>query len=138
MQASLNESIETENFKMLLDSYSWIEFFLGSEKGKKVEQIIEENECFTSIVSIAEIIEWCYKNNKDCNYRINIIKQYSKILDLNEEIVLLAGKINFENKKKIANWGMLDSLIYASALLYDLIVLTGDRHFSGLKNAEML
>lgn len=128
----------TESFKMLIDSYSWIEYFLGSEKGKKVEKILEENECYTSIVSISEIIEWCYKNNKDCNYRINIIKTYSTIIDLDEKIVILAGKINFANKKKIANWGMLDSFIYATALLYDLIVLTGDRHFSGLKNAEML
>lgn len=123
---------------MLIDSYAWIEFFQGSEKGEKVECILKFTECFTSIVSIAEIIEWCFKNNRDYQDRINRIKTLSKIINLNEEIVELAGKFNFLNKKKIKGRGMLDSLIYSTALIYNLKVLTGDRHFKELDNVEML
>ena len=112
---------------MLIDSYSWIEFFHGTEKGEKVKEIIEEKECSTSIVSVSEITEWCLKNSIEPDSFMSIIKEYSNIMNLNDEIVIFAGKINFENKKKIPNWGMID-----------LKVLTGDKHFSGLKNAEML
>jgi len=62
----------------------------------------------------------------------------SDVLDLDEEIAILAGKINFENKKKIKNWGMLDSFIYSTARLYGLKTLTGDKHFKDLEEVEML
>lgn len=123
---------------MLLDSYAWIEFFQGSEKGEKVGHFLESIKCFTSIVTLSEVMEWCLKNNRDHRDRIERIKKFSKILNLNEEIVELAGKINFYNKKKVKGWGMLDSLIYASARLYNLKVLTGDKHFIELEGVEML
>jgi len=123
---------------MLLDSYTWIEFFQGSKKGKEVEEILEKRECFTSIVSISEITEWCLKNDLEPDLFIDIIKKLSVIINLNEEIAKLAGKINFENKKTIKNWGMPDALIYASGRYYNIVTLTGDRHFEDLEDVEML
>ena len=41
----------------------------------------------------------------------------------------MAGEINFDNKKKIKNWGMSDSIILATAKLLNAKVLTGDKHF---------
>ena len=123
---------------MLLDSYAWIEFLLGSEEGEKVKEVIQKEKCFTSIVSIAEINEWCLKNNLEIDFFVETIKKLSEIINLNEEIVRLAGKINFYNKKKIKGWGMLDSLIYTTARLYNLKVLTGDKHFKELEGVELL
>jgi len=123
---------------MLLDSWAWIEFFKGSPEGKKVGRILEENECFTSIVSISEVVQWAIRNNKDPKDRIRRIKIFSQILNLNEKISESAGRINFENKKMIKNWGMLDALIYATARYYGLVTLTGDKHFRELEDVEML
>ena len=123
---------------MLLDSYAWIEFFQGSEKGEKVGKILETTKCFTSIVSISEIVEWCLRNSRDPNERINRITRLSKILNLDETIVVLAGKINFKHKKFIKDWGMIDSLVYTTTRIYSLKVLTGDEHFKNLEGVEML
>jgi|SRR3989344_2032150 len=123
---------------MLLDSYAWIELFLGTEKGKKVKELLEKGKHYISIVSIAEITEWSLKNKIETKNLIDVIKKISEVINLNEEIVELAGKINFERKKIIKDWGMLDSLIYATALLYNLKILTGDKHFEKLNNVEML
>lgn len=123
---------------ILLDSYAWIEFFSGSEKGMKVKRILELHECFTSIVSIAEITMWCLRNDLFPKKFIGTMHSYSKILQITEHISELAGKINFEHKKKIKNWGMLDSFIYASARIYGLKTLTGDPHFKNLEDVEML
>ena len=123
---------------MLIDTYAWIEFFQGSNKGYKVKDFLESTECFTSIVSISEITEWCFRNRLIVAKFIKIIEESSVVLNLNKEIVKLAGKINFENKKLIKNWGMLDSLIYSTARIYNLRTLTGDRHFENLTDVEML
>ena len=69
---------------------------------------------------------------------IETMHSYSKILKIIEHISELAGKINFEHKKTIKNWGMLDSFIYASARIYGLKTLTGDPHFKDLEDVEML
>ena len=123
---------------MILDSSAWIEFFQGTEKGKKVELVLKSDQSFTSIVTISEVVNWSLKNNFDSNMFIEKIEKISKIIPLNKEIVILAGKLNFENKKKIKNWGMLDSFIYSTALTYNLKVLTGDNHFYKLNNVEMI
>ncbi len=124
--------------EMLLDTYAWVEFFLGTEKGAVVKRILEKEKCFTSIVSIAEIIHWCLRNNLEETNFINVVERLSVVLNLNKEIVVFGGKINFHNKIKIKNWGMIDSLIYSTARFYNLIVLTGDSHFKNLEGTEML
>ena len=122
---------------MIIDSYAWVEYFIGSEKGENVKKLIKQ-QCYTSIVSLAEITEWCLKNNKDIEKRINLIKSQSEILIINERIAILAAKINHERKKMIAGWGMMDSLILATALSYNLGIVTGDKHFSDIENVIIL
>jgi len=124
---------------MLLDTYAWIELFTGSTKGKKVEEIIKsETKIFISILSLAEITVWCLRNQKNVSERLEIVKKYSEILDLSEKIVEIGGRINFEIKKKEKTFGMIDSLIYATAQIYSLKLLTGDKHFKNLDDVIML
>ena len=123
---------------MLLDSSAWIEIFEGSSNGKKIEQIAENEDIYTSMVSISEITNWCRKNNLDENYYIGVIEENSGILSFTKESLILAGIINFERKKIVKNWGMLDSMIYAIAKLNSIIVLTTDHHFLGLEYAEVI
>ena len=59
-------------------------------------------------------------------------------IDIDIKTTTIAGKINFERKKSIADWGMIDSLVLSSALVNDLKILTGDNHFEDLPNVIML
>jgi len=123
---------------MIFDSFAWIELMKGTQKGEKAKQYLDKRTCYTSIVTLSEIVEWCLKLGKNPNFPISTIVSSSTILFLDKKISLLAGRINFERKKKIKNWGMLDSFILAVAMLYNLQILTGDEHFKDLPNVEML
>ncbi len=125
---------------MLLDTSAWIEFFQGTEKGKHVEEIIKNEDNFTANIIFAELIEWCMKNKKEDEIRdyIEGIKKGSQIIDLGEDIITLAGKLNHERKKAIKNWGMMDSFILAAAQIYNLKILTKDNHFRDLPNVEII
>jgi len=123
---------------MLLDTYAWIEFFIKSDKGKKVKRLLEKQRCFTSILSFAEITEWASKQKLNPKEFLKIVSELSEIIKLDFEIAVLAGKLNFERKKTVKNWGMLDSLILATSLVYKLKVVTGDLHFKDLPDAEIL
>ena len=125
---------------MLFDTSAWIEFFQGTEKGKRVEEILKSDENFTSIVTFAEMVNWCIKNkleNKIKDY-IEGMKNGSQIIDLSENIATTSGRLNYERKTIEKNWGMMDSFILATAQIYDLKILTKDRQFCDLTNVEML
>ena len=123
---------------MLLDTYAWIEFLRGTERGKKVREILRAERCYTSIVSIAELVEWCLKNSLSTRIGeyVRGITKSSVVLGLDEEIALIAGKISHERKKKTKGWGMIDSLMLATAVSYNLNILTGDSHFKDLSNLK--
>lgn len=125
---------------MLFDTSAWIELFSGTEKGKKVEEVLKKEENFTSITTLAEITFWCLRNNlenKVESYLIGVNKG-SKILNLNQNLVTLAGRLNYERKKMNKDWGMMDSFVLATSFLYGLKILTKDSDFRDLPNAEIL
>ncbi len=123
---------------MLLDTSAWVEFFIGSAKGKRVKEFLGDVDCYTSIVSLAEVTNWALKENKEVPSLINTIKQLSNVIELDEDITVLAGKLNFERKKIIKKWGMLDSFILASGSIYELKILTKDSDFRDLPDVVML
>ena len=63
---------------------------------------------------------------------IERIEKLSSVLPLNREILTRAGKVTHERKKDRSGFGIMDGLIYATARLHQLEMLTGDPHFQGL------
>ena len=123
---------------MLLDTSAWIEFFIGSGKGKRVKEILYKYECYTSIVTLAEVTNWALKEDRNAKVLIEAIKHLSNIIKLDADISVLAGKLNFDRKKSNKKWGMLDSFILASGTIYDLKILTKDNDFKDISDVEML
>jgi len=56
----------------------------------------------------------------------------SSIVDLNLQIAKNAAVINQKMRKIKRHWGLADSIIYATAKLYEAKVVTGDEHFRNL------
>ncbi len=123
---------------VLLDSYAWIELFIGSEKGEKVKQILVTQPCWTSIISIAELSEWAEKNQLDAEQYIATLIAKSAVLNLDEKMLQAAGKTNFHRKKKIKNWGLIDSIILTTAKTYGLNIATGDKHFKDIEETIII
>ena len=123
---------------IILDTSAWIEFFIKSKKGELVKEILKKGECYTSIVSISEISNWALRENKDGKEITEFVIKTTEIININNEISFLAGELNFKRKKKVKNWGMLDSFILATALIYSFTILTKDSHFKDLENVHIL
>ncbi len=115
---------------MLLDTYAWIEYFIGYEKGRIVKKIIRERECFTSAISLAEISYWLAKYNHNQEKFLSSVKKLSTMISLDNDLLEAAGRISYQKKKKIKDFGMIDAIILATSRAYSLPVVTGDKHFS--------
>ena len=125
------------SYEYLIDSYAWIEYFRGTKKGEPAKELIETESCATPSLVIAELVEKYKRENKEFEGDLDFVLSKTKIIDLDKEIAKDAGKINFENKKKIKNWGMADSIILATAKKLNAKVVTGDKHFEGLDSVML-
>jgi len=123
--------------KIIFDTYAWIEYFNGSEKGMKVEQYFSK-EVFTPNVVLLELSCKLAKQNIKLQKYLDFIKINSRILQLNENIIKETGKTYVEIRKKAKDFSMIDSVILTSARIIGAKVITGDKHFEGLKEAIML
>ncbi len=117
----------------LIDSSVWMDYFvLGNFK-----EIIEiEKELYLSVISMFEIKTKLIKKkiNKDkIKEKIDFIKAKSIIIDLDNETAETAAEIAAEKDLPMA-----DALIYSSAFVNNLKLITLDNDFRGLDNAIVL
>ena len=125
---------------MLLDTSAWIEYFKGTGKGGKIKGFLTERKTalYTCPITIAEISVWCYKNGEDPHLFLGKIKNLSALLELSEPILAASGKIYFEWRKTNDKIGLIDSIIYSTAVFHGLTLLTTDSDFKGLSNIALL
>src|SRR4030067_2038472 len=141
-QGLKNSTGMRKKMTVLVDSWSWIEYFKSSSVGvKDIAPVIEgpQNEVIVSAVNIAEVYkaflsDYPYPDNQRLAEDSRaVMVQRSYVLDVDQEMAVDTAKIN--HKLKL---GLGDSIMYATALREGAKVLTGDPHFKGIKDAIYL
>lgn len=123
--------------RYIIDSYAWIEYFMGTKAGEKARTIIESlDEKFTPTICLAEVYAKTIKvgGGEMAEKQRVFIKQSSIILPLDEKLAIEAAKIDVVMKRKVRGWGLADSIVYASGLVKKAEIVTGDGHFKDLEN----
>jgi len=114
----------------LIDSSAWLEYFTDGNNAGFFAPVIENiDEVIISVINLYEV----YKKvllEKDENEAIQAIAlmQQAKVIDIINSISILAAKLSIKFKMPMA-----DSIIYATARMYDAIVWTQDSHFKDLE-----
>jgi len=133
----LKTDVLEENF-YVIDSFAWIEYFGGTEKGGKIKQYIESGKAVTPTIVIAELSNKYSRENLEFGERLKFIKFNTRIVLLTEDIADKSGKINVERKKLVKDWPLADSIVLTTARELDAKIVTGDEHFKDLPEAIMV
>jgi len=123
---------------ILLDTSAWIEHFKKTEKDERVKNLLREKLIYTCPLTITEIVSWCYKNNENPSQILSAIKTLSSIVELSEEILVLSGRIYNEQRKINNKIGLIDCIIYTTALHHRLFFVTTDNDFRDLPSVEII
>ncbi len=127
--------------KLIVDSYAWIELFLGGRKGETVRRmIVEAEEVRTPDIVLAEISRKYRRENADdkkVRSRLQTIASTSLVTPIDVEIALRAGTAFLEltqkaKKENRRSPSLFDAIVLATARTYASKVLTGDEHFQTL------
>lgn len=122
----------------LLDTSAWVEYFKGTEKGKKIKIMLAGPQIYTSAITFAEISKWLSENHLPLEMAIAQIKKNSIIIDLEENILIESGRQYIFLRKIKPKMGLIDTIIYVSAILHNLTLITGDFDFQGLAKVEII
>jgi len=127
--------------RYVIDSYAWIEYFMGTKAGEEVRPIIENmEEKITPTICLAEVYAKTLRvENQELAEKQRIfIKEKSALAPLDESSAVESAKVQTKMKREIDGWGLADSIVYATALIKKAEVVTGDDHFKKLKNVTFI
>ncbi len=125
--------------KHVIDAYAWIEYLGGSNSGKKVASIIEnEDEVYTCAITLGEVVSKVARQGKDAKIAYDVLLSNSQIIAVDEELSLQAGLVHCEMRKTSKDFGLADAYILATARKLKSKIVTGDPHFQEIREAIMI
>lgn len=126
--------------KYVIDAYAWIEYFKASKCGEVAKKYIESEGSATPTIVVSEIsrklqreIEVGNETREGRLKRLEFIRATSRIVNLDFEVAVEAGKTDLDMKKKVKGWGLADSIVLCTARNAKGKVVTGDEHFRELE-----
>jgi predicted nucleic acid-binding protein len=117
----------------IIDTSLWIEFFAGTPLDESIVNAIgNSGEMYVPSICLYEVRKkFLNDNDPDTAVAVIDIMKNSMVINLDSEIALLASDISKQHKLPMA-----DSIIYATAELYDAEIYTQDKHFENLERAH--
>ena len=124
----------------LADAYAWIEYFGGTDKGKRAARVIDDpgQDIFTLESTLSEVKAWALREKKPFEDLYGVIRRNSTIVHPTLEDWLGAAELRFEIRRKVERFGLMDALLLAAARRTGCTVLTGDPHFRKLQGVFFL
>ena len=120
----------------IVDAYAWVEYSIGSESGLILKKLLnnKNNKFVTMECTISELKTYCLRTNKDFSRMYIVLKINSIILPVLTNNWLEAAEVRHEIRKKIKDFGLIDSILVAKQNELKCWVVSGDTHFENLKN----
>ncbi len=127
--------------KIVIDSYAWIELFIGSAKGTKIKELLEEaEEIYTPGTVLAEIARKYVRDGideKTVDERLQLICSSSNITPIDAETAIESARCYLElakvaKRSKLNAPSLFDAIVLGTSRLLKSKVLTGDEHFRNL------
>ena len=124
----------------IIDSYAWIEYFLGSKKAEPFCTLLlnPKNLFFTIECCLAEIKGWALREGKDFSELFSIIRANSRVIPITEQDWINAGQERFDQRTKQKDFGLIDAVLVVKQKEFNCIIISGDKHFKNLQNVIFL
>jgi len=103
--------------KYVVDAWAWIEYFVGSEYGAKLEDILEDSttEVYTCAITVAEVISKTAREGRDVDAAFEMLLSNSQIIKIDEQNSKQAGVFHFKMRQNKKDFGLADAYILAVA-----------------------
>jgi len=124
--------------KYIIDSSAWIEYFSGTDKGRKVKELLIGAQTFTTGIVIAEVSTHFLKKGLQASQAVAAIKTQAALLPIDFHIGEQSAEIYVTERKTRSKFGLADAHIVATAKTHHLKIITCDMDFIGFNEATVI
>ena len=119
----------------VVDSSAWLEFFADGPNALVFAEPLEQTETLlVPSVCLYEVFKAVLRQRgESAALQAVAAMRQGQVVDLTERIALLAGELSLQHKLPVA-----DSIILATARLYDAHIWTQDADFEGMENVSFV
>jgi predicted nucleic acid-binding protein len=113
----------------IVDSSLWIEYFLENNIDQSIiDAINDAGNLYVPIISLYEVYKKFLSigDSEKANIAVAIM-QNAAVIGINPQLAVLAAQLGKQHRLPMA-----DSMIYATAILWDAQLFTQDKHFENL------
>lgn len=112
----------------LLDSSGWLEYFADGPNAEHfAEPLVHLDELVVPTICLYEVFKVALREAGEAKaLQAAAMMQQGKVVEINQELAIRAAKISHEQKLPLA-----DSIILATAQVYEAVIWTQDAHFKG-------
>jgi len=113
----------------IVDSSLWVEYFLENYIDQSVIDTIKDaDNLYIPVISLYEVYKKFLSIGDSGKANIAVtIMQNADVIGINPQLAVLAAQLGKQYKLPMA-----DSIIYATAVLWDAELYTQDKHFENL------
>ncbi len=90
--------------RIVVDSYAWVELFIGSEKGRMVKDKLEAaDEVYTPDIVLAELARKYHSERVETRIveeRLSKVLELSRMVPVDKDVAIKAAELDKELKKK--------------------------------------
>jgi predicted nucleic acid-binding protein len=116
----------------LLDSSCWIEYFAGTDLGTQYREVAAGTGVLVPTIVLCEVVRRVTSSQGEEQGEIVAVSLSGHtMVDLTEEVALLAAELSLQHHLALA-----DSIILATARLYDATLWTQDAHFANIEGVR--
>jgi len=126
--------------KYVIDASAWVEYLIGSRAGEKVRSVLdaENSEIYTCAVTVAEVVSKTAREGQDFEVAYDVLTSNSQVVCVDEGISKDAGLLHSKMRETEKEFGLADAYLLAIARKLGAMVLTGDLHFKGVREAVFI
>jgi predicted nucleic acid-binding protein len=112
----------------LLDSSGWLEYFADGPNAEHFAEPLERlDELVVPTICLYEVFKVALREAGEAKaLQAAAMMRRGKVVAINEELAIRAATISHEQKLPLA-----DSIILATAQVYEAVIWTQDAHFKG-------
>lgn len=112
----------------LLDSSGWLEYFADGPNAEHFAEPLERlDELVVPTICLYEVFKVALREAGEAKaLQAAAMMRRGKVVAINEELAVSAAKVSHEQKLPLA-----DSIILATAQVYEAVIWTQDAHFKG-------
>lgn len=123
----------------ILDTHAWVEYFIGSKKGKRVKDIMgSAKRLITVDCCIAELLIWSKKNDVNFDMIFEVVQANSELARVGLNDWIDGAKIRETMRKTRKRFCLIDAILVKKQKDFKAKVVSGDPHFKGLKKTVFL